>query len=461
MSALPRQPEPTTEGLTQALARFVAELPQCDVPPAVRRETRRAMADCIGAGLAGARADVARIAAQARAGASGACALWGREERASAGDAALINGCAAHAHALDDTHESMRGHPSVPIVPAILALGEEINADGDSLVMAYIAGVEVGGRLGRSVNDRHSQVGWHTTCTLGAVGAAAACAYLLRLDETRIRHALGIASSMAGGLRVNFGTMTKALHAGLAAQHGVLAAQLAAGGLTASPVSLEGHEGFLQLFCDDGSHDAARALQSLGKSFEVTDPGIVYKRYPTCSLMHALIDMVLQAGAAGVLGSGEGVELRCEISRRLDSARARAWPATGLDAKFHVEYCVAVAAYRGTQGIQDFTDDAVMCPQVRAWADKVSLSQGKNFPDGNGDFAVLTVLRDGVEIFRQSQAKPFGHPSMPLSDTQHEDKFMRLATTVFPGGRAAGLWRLLSAPQLCSARTLAAALSAR
>src|SRR5690606_14804432 len=129
-----------------------------------------------------------------------------------AGDAALINGCAAHAHALDDTHESMRGHPSVPIVPAILALGEEINADGDSLVMAYIAGVEVAGRLGRSVNDRHSQVGWHTTCTLGAVGAAAACAYLLRLDEARIRHALGIASSMAGGLRVNFGTMTKALH---------------------------------------------------------------------------------------------------------------------------------------------------------------------------------------------------------------------------------------------------------
>src|SRR5690606_41421562 len=123
-------------------------------------------------------------------------------------------------------------------------------------------------------------------------------------------------------------------------------------------------------------------------------------------------------------------------SRRLDSGRARAWPATGLEAKVDVEHCVAVAAYRGTQGSQDFTADAVMCPQVRAWADKVSLSQGKNFPDGNGDFAVLTVLRDGVEIFRQSQAKPFGHPSMPLSHTQHEDKFMRLATTVFPGGRA-------------------------
>lgn len=460
MSTLPRQAVLETEGLTQALACFVADLPKRDVPDIVQQEARRAMRDCLGAGLAGARENVANIAAQVHARTEGECSLWGSKDRASVGEAALINGCAAHTHALDDTHESMRGHPSVPIVPAILALGEAIDADGDSLIMAYVAGVEVAGRLGRSVNDRHSQVGWHTTCTLGAVGAAASCASLLRLNEEKTRHALGIASSMAGGLRVNFGTMTKALHAGLAAQHGVLAAQLAAGGMTASPVALEGHEGFLQLFCNDGSGSASRALQSLGKSFEIMEPGIVYKQYPTCSLMHALIDMVLQARATGVLESAKDIELHCEISARLESVRGKDWPTTGLDAKFHVEYCVAAAAYRGTQDIQDFSDEAVKCSQVLAWADRITVSQGEGFPVANGDYAVLSVVRDGVEFFRHTQDKPCGHPSRPLSDIQHEKKFMHLATAVFSGERATGLWQLLNAPKLCSARTLAAALSA-
>lgn len=461
MSAQARTAPAAAEGLTQALARFVAGLRGQDVPAAARQEARRAIADCIGGGLAGATDAVTHIAAQTLGGAGGDCTLWGRADRASAGDAALINGCAAHAHALDDTHESMRGHPSAPIVPALLALGEKLGSDGADLVTAYVAGVEAAGRLGRSVNDRHSQLGWHTTSTLGAVGAAAACASLLRLGDERTRNALGIAASMAGGLRVNFGTMTKALHAGLAAKHGLLAAQLAANGMTASPAALEGREGFLQLFCDDGSQDPGRALQKLGQAFEVTSPGIVYKQYPTCSLMHALIDMVLQARAKGVFVAGEeGVELRCGISRRLDAARVEDWPEAGLQAKFHVEYCVAVAACWGTQDIRDFTDLAVQRPQARSWAGKVRLSPGQDFPEGNGDYASFAVLRDGVEVFRQVQSKPLGHPSMPLSNAQHEAKFMRHAVAALPPERAAGLWRLLNAPQPCHARDLAAALAA-
>lgn len=451
---------PFSEGLTQALAEFVAGLREQDVPAAVRREAQRAIADCLGGGLAGAVDEVTGIAAATLGQARGDCTLWGRADRASVDDAALINGCAAHAHALDDTHESMRGHPSAPIVPAIVALGELLGSDGGALLTAYVAGVEVAGRLGRSVNDRHSQLGWHTTCTLGAVGAAAACSSLLGLDAERARHALGIASSMAGGLRVNFGTMTKALHAGLAARHGVLAARLAAGGMTASPVALEGQEGFLQLFCDDGSQDAGRALRSMGQTFEVLSPGIVYKRYPTCSLMHALIDMVLQARAAGWLAPGEELELHCGISQRLEAARGKGWPAAGLAAKFHVEYCVAVAACLGTQDIGDFTDEALGRPQVRDWAGRVRVSVGPDFPAGNGDFASLAVMRDGAEVFRQTQAKPQGHPSMPLSEAQHEAKFMRHAAMALPADRAAKLWRLLHAPRPCSVPELSAALSA-
>ena len=445
-------------GLTQALAAFTAGLRHDGVPPAARQEARRAIADCLGGALAGADDDVTRIAAAAQAHADGTCTLWGSTLRADVGDAALVNGCAAHAHALDDTHESLRGHPSAPVVPAILAVGELVDASGDDLVTAYIAGVEAAGRLGRSVNDRHSQLGWHTTCTLGAVGAAAACAWLLRLDAARTAHALGIAASMAGGLRVNFGTMTKALHAGLAAQHGVLAARLAAGGMTASPVALEGHEGFLHLFCDD-SRDAARALQGLGQTFEVLAPGIVYKQYPTCSLMHALIDMVLQARAEGHLAPADGLELRCAISQRLQGARGQEdWPASGLAAKFHVEYCVAVAAQEGTQGIADFTDAALQRRGLRELARSVQVAPDQDFPPGNGDFAELAVLHGGREVFRQRQAKPQGHPSMPLTAAQHDAKFLACAAPALGEQRARALIGQLKAPQLLPARALARAL---
>ena len=445
-------------GLTQALAAFTAGLRHGDVPPAARQEARRAIADCLGGSLAGASDAVTRIAAAAQAHTDGTCTLWGSAQRADVGDAALINGCAAHAHALDDTHESLRGHPSAPVVPAILALGELVDASGDDLITAYVVGVEAAGRLGRSVNDRHSQLGWHTTCTLGAVGAAAACAWLLRLDAARTAHALGIAASMAGGLRVNFGTMTKALHAGLAAQHGVLAARLAAGGMTASPVALEGREGFLHLFCDD-SRDATRALQGLGESFEVLAPGIVYKQYPTCSLMHALIDMVLQARAQGLLAPADALELRCAVSQRLQAARGKEdWPASGLAAKFHVEYCVAVAAQQGTQGIADFTDAALPRPGLRELARRVHLTPGQDFPPGNGDFAELVALQGGREVFRQRQVRPLGHPSMPLTAAQHDAKFMACATPALGEPRARALLGQLQAPQPLPARALARAL---
>jgi len=452
MSPLP------ASGLTQTLADFVAGLLRRDLPPPVAHAARRAIADCLGVGLAGAADAVTHSATIALARDPGLCTLWGCSARASATDAALINGCAAHAHALDDTHESIRGHPSAPLVPAILALGEMHDASGDDLVTAYVAGVEVAARLGRSINDRHAQIGWHTTSTLGAVGAAAACAALLRLDTVHTRHALGIAASMAGGLRVNFGTQTKALHAGLAAQHGVLAAQLAASGVQASPTALEGHEGFLHCFCDDGSQNPARALHGLGASFAVLDPGIVVKRYPTCSLSHALIDLVLQARAQGAFATDKDLELHCEISPRLDATRTRGWPQTGLAAKFHVQYCVVVAAARGTQGIADFTDAAVQCAP-HAWMDKVRVSVGHDFPADNGDMAALLVLRNGVEIFRQRQAKPYGHPSLPLSDAQYQEKFMQCALSILTQERATDLWRLLHAPRLCDARALARVLS--
>ena len=182
---------------TEALARFVAAHDPLSLPGPVRVSARQAMADCMGCALAGVGDPAAEIVRKAALDEPGGCTVWGTALRATARNAALVNGTAAHALALDDTNESMRGHPSAPIVPAVFAVGEEIDASGESLVAAYAVGVEVAAKLGRAVNDTHSERGWHTTMTLGTVGAACAVAHLLKLDVIETRHAIGIAATMA------------------------------------------------------------------------------------------------------------------------------------------------------------------------------------------------------------------------------------------------------------------------
>jgi 2-methylcitrate dehydratase PrpD len=428
-----------TDGLTRRLAALAAEATEQWLSPAVREAASSAIADCIGGAIAGSTESVARIAAVHAA--PGRATLWGTRRRLSTRDAALANGCAAHAHSIDDTHESMRGHPSAPVLPAVLALAEERGASGAEAMLAYVVGIEVAGRLGRAVNDRHAQVGWHTTCTLGTIGAAAGCARLLELDPSRATSALGIAASMASGLRVNFGSMTKALHAGLAAQNGVQAALLAQQGLGADPAALEGHEGFLDLFCGPGAHDAGRALAPADAPLQVLSPGIVLKLYPTCSLMHALVDMVLEARQRPGALDAPPEEILCRISPRLEQARGKHWPRSGLEARFHVPYCVATAWLHGTQDLADFGDAAVGRPEVRALAERVRLQVDESAPDG--DYAELQVVLASGDRLANRQAKARGHPTQPLSPEARRAKFEALAQPVLAAEGTRLLWNAL------------------
>ncbi|WP_454690587.1 MmgE/PrpD family protein [Achromobacter aloeverae] len=455
MSAVPAGSQASETGLTRFLARAIARARYADLNAATLAQARLAIADCMACGLAGADTPAVRALAAAMADTAGSCGLWGRGERAAPHAAALINGTAAHVHALDDTNESMRGHPSVAVWPAVAALGEALDAGGEALLLAYCVGVETAAKLGRCVNDRHSRLGWHTTSTLGPIGAAAAGAVLLGLDDVRTAHALGIAASMAGGLRVNFGTMTKALHAGWSAHNGVLAARLAADGVTASEQALEGHEGFIALFRgdEDGKPEAAA---SWGAPWELEAPGVVIKQYPTCSLQHALIDLVLEARAQRPL-DGPGLRLECSISQRLDAMRTQGWPTHGGSAKFSVEYGVAVAALRGTQGIEDFTDEAVRDAAVRAMADRVRVQVGAHLTPGNGDAAELRVFDGQTLVHQARREKPCGHPSHPLSEAAFADKFHALGDPALGAGRARQLLALIRALPSAGARALAQA----
>src|SRR5437667_9684600 len=227
------------------LAEFVASA----IPPVEgRHAAARALLDTIGVMLAGASesaaASVQQVVAQESSGLQ--CSVLGTGLRTSATNAALANGTAAHAHDYDDMCFVSLAHPSAPLVAAALAVAELDGRPGRGLLDAYVVGFELEARLGRAMNPRHYQRGWHCTSTIGTIGAAAAAARLLDLDEAAAGHALAIAASEACGLKENFGTMVKPLHAGLAARNGVLAALLGRAGMTAAAGALIGPQGFVK-----------------------------------------------------------------------------------------------------------------------------------------------------------------------------------------------------------------------
>ena len=262
-------------------------------PEGARARAATALLDTVGVTLAGASEPVSLIVQQVIAAEGGdACGVFGTADRASMSGAALANGTAAHALDYDDMCFVSLAHPSAPLVPAVLAAAESERLTGRAVLDAYVVGFEIEARLGRLMNPRHYQRGWHCTSTLGTIGAAAAVSRLLGLDARAAGHALAIAASEASGLKENFGTMVKPLHAGLAARNGVLAALLARGGMTASDLALDGPQGLLHAMDSEGKA-LADAIADLGARWEILDTGITVKLYPSCAGTHPSLDAIL------------------------------------------------------------------------------------------------------------------------------------------------------------------------
>src|SRR5438128_9479875 len=261
-----------------------------DPPDAARRAAAGAALDTIGVMLAGASEPCARIVQRVvSAEGTGPCRIIGTNACAGAAGAALANGTAAHAHDFDDMCFVSLAHPSAPLVACALAAAELAGASGRALLDAYIVGFEIEGRFGRAMNPRHYKKGWHCTSTIGTLGAAAAASRLFGLDAATTRHALSIAASEASGLKDNFGSMVKPLHAGLAARNGVLAALLARAGMTANRAAIDGPQGFLAAMDSERpSLDAFTA--DLGSRWEIVDIGITVKLYPSCAGTHPTLD---------------------------------------------------------------------------------------------------------------------------------------------------------------------------
>jgi 2-methylcitrate dehydratase PrpD len=333
----------------------------------------------------------------------------------------------AHALDFDDVNWSMSGHPTVPLLPAVLALGQEVHASGPEVLLAYTLGFEVETKVGLGVNPQHYDLGWHATSTLGTLGAAAACAKLLRLDVEHTRMALGIAASTAAGLRQNFGTMTKPLHPGQAAMNGVTAAQLAQLGWTADADILEAPYGFCQLYAGAGQYNLDHIVKRLGNPFELLASGVAIKQYPCCAFTHRALDGMLALVQQHKLSADGVVAVDCCVGQPTLAVLMHTRPQTGLEGKFSMQYCLAAALLDKRIGLLSFSDEKVRRPVAQQLFDRITMTlhpeaqrQGTN-----GEELPVTVtvtLQDGRRLTTQVQY-PKGHPASPLSAIALQEKF--------------------------------------
>jgi 2-methylcitrate dehydratase PrpD len=385
--------------------------------------------------LAGAGEPCAAIVAQVIGTGGGNCLIFGSDRRAPPLDAALINGTAAHALDFDDVSNSMGGHPSAPLVPALFALGEMLDSSGQEFVTAYVVGFETETRIARGVHFHHYEKGWHPTATLGVFGAAASCSHLMRLNPSQTAQALAISASLAAGIKANFGTMTKPLHVGHTARDGLFAALLARDGFTANNAALEHKQGFLEVFNGAGNYDAAKIVADWGRPWDIVTPGLAIKQHPCCGSTHPAIDALLALRRDNDLSPQRIERIDSWTHPRRLAHTNRPDPQTGLDAKFSVQYCLARAALQGRIVIEDFEGDAFRDPASRTLMRRVHAAP---HPDMGPDSAehlgaeIRITFTDGSTASKRVGAALGRGPDNPLPPDALLAKFRNCAGRALP-----------------------------
>lgn len=426
--------------VSQRLADFAIRA-GTDFPAPARERAVDAITDCIGCLLAGASEPVASVVRAVVPTVDNGARLIGSDAHASPADSALLHGTLAHALDFDDTNHPAYAHPGAVLVPVMLALAAQEKLRGADFVTAYIVGFQIFGRLGRALNFDHYQRGWHATSTFGTLAAAAVAARLLRLDRDRTTVAIGIAASEASGVRANFGSMVKPLHAGLAARNGVLAALLAQAGMNASVDALDHAHGFINVF-NDGAQANLEALSDWHVPLEILgENALALKAYPACGATHPAIEaaIALRADIAGK----DIDSITVHATKRAFAPLRHVVPHTPLEAKFSMQFCVAAALHDGEVNLATFSQPSVDDPSIRHLMGMVtmvsdpSLSNESEFP---ARVEVRTV--DGA-VYARSVALALGKPSRWFSKAQLRSKFMDCARrTLNPGAAAAAFTAL-------------------
>jgi 2-methylcitrate dehydratase PrpD len=341
----------------------------------------------------------------------------------SAPDAALVNGTAAHALDYDD--QALTGHPSAVLVSTILAEGEHLKSTGAEMVTAYVAGYEVWAELVRRNTSYHIK-GWHPTSVFGVIAAAAAVAVLRKLPAERASAALAMAASHASGLAVNFGTMTKPYHVGMAARAGLFAARLAARGVTASPVAFEHKRGYLTAYSPTTEADWD-SESKLGKSWYLPFNSLCIKRYPTCYFMHRSFEATAAMLESHKLRPEEVEEVVVTMGRGQTAVLVNERPQTAHEARFSGHFAMATAVINGKMSVNELTDEVVQRPEIQAFFPKVRLDPIDEFdprdPAHSPYDRVVIRLKSGEVLDTGRVSKIPGHALSPLTSDELWQKF--------------------------------------
>jgi 2-methylcitrate dehydratase PrpD len=357
--------------------------------------------------------------------------VFGNNFKTSPYNAAMANGTFGQILDYDDISSNLIGHPSVSVLPVVLALGEQENINGRKALEAFTMGVEVPCAIGRGINPYHYKKGFHPTSSVGIFGATVAAGKILDLSEEKLINALGIASSEASGLRENFGTMTKAFHSGRAAAKGIMAAFLADEGYTSAINIFEGEAGFFNVMA--GDYDVQKITKTLGNPFEFVSPGISIKPYPCCGAAHSGIDAILDLIRKYDIKAEEVEKIYCGVVPLAKDVLIFPTPKTGVEGKFSMHFCLALALVEREIKIDHFTDQKVRDPEILRHIKKINMEVDPELAKlgyrGTMNAVIKIRLIDGREyIKRVDHAK--GDPMNPMTENELINKYVDCAKRV-------------------------------
>jgi 2-methylcitrate dehydratase PrpD len=432
--------------VTQILAKFVVTHPSKGWSDAVDHEAHRTFMNWLGCAVGAAHHEAVEAALagvnilQPAAQAS----VLGRTDKVDMASAALLNGITSHTFDFDDTHLKTIIHPAGPVASAVLALAEHMGYSGREMLDAMVIGIDVSCRVGNAMYPDHYDRGWHITGSTGTLGAAAACARLLKLDVEKAAMALGIAASQPIGVREQFGTMTKPFHPGAAARAGLMSALLASSGFTASPKALEAPRGMMQTIST--KNDWSEITHELGQRFEISFN--TYKPFACGIVIHPSIDACSQLRQQGVTPDQiERIELK--VHSLVLELTGKKEPQDGLEAKFSVYHGCAAGLTFGHAAENEFSDAVVDRADMVALRRKVVATVDDSIDEASAD--VTAVLHDGrrIHVFVEHA---IGSLQNPMSDAQLEAKFRGMSYLVLGAGQTSELikacWGVANATNL-------------
>src|SRR5579884_2943106 len=425
---------PRADGLTRQVAEFIVRTAYTDLPQDVIDLGKKSILDGLGLALSGSVAETGGLTREyLRSLGLGRyeATVIGSPMKAPVRFAAFANGVGIHADDYDDTQLAVAKdrvyglltHPTAPALPPALASAEAAGLPGRDLMLAYHVGVEVECKVAEAISPRHYEDGFHSTGTCGCIGSAAAIAKLRGFNVERTLRTLGIAASQAAGLRENFGTMTKPFHAGRAAEAGVLAADLAALGWTATDQILEAPRGFFH--AAGGGFDPNAISGKLGNPWTFVSPGVSIKPHPSGSLTHPGMTEMLFLIQEHRITAQQVERVHVGTNRNMPNALIHHQPTNALQAKFSMEFCMAALLLYGKAGLGEFTDEVVNRPEVQAMIERVHFGVHPE-AEAAGYDKMTTIIdihpKDGRVISGRADFGK-GSPADPMNYEEVAEKF--------------------------------------